>query len=53
MDKVPKDPWGADYLYISPGVNSKDYDIMSYGPDEQEGGEGTDADIQNWALEED
>jgi general secretion pathway protein G len=53
LDKVPKDPWGNDYLYISPGVNNKEYDILSYGADGQEGGEGTDADIQSWALEED
>jgi general secretion pathway protein G len=53
LDKVPKDPWGLDYVYISPGVNKKEYDILSYGADGQEGGEGTDADIQSWALEED
>lgn len=52
MDKVPKDPWGSDYLYISPGVESKDFDIMSYGSDGQEGGEGHDADIKSWSLEE-
>jgi general secretion pathway protein G len=49
---VPKDPWGTDYVYISPGVRSKDYDIISHGADGQEGGEGKDADVQSWALEE-
>jgi general secretion pathway protein G len=50
---IPRDPWGNDYLYISPGVHSKNYDMVSYGSDGLEGGEGKDADIQSWALEED
>lgn len=49
---VPKDPWGNPYVYISPGIHSRDFDIISYGADGQEGGEGKDADVQSWALEE-
>ncbi|MEJ5378216.1 MAG: type II secretion system major pseudopilin GspG [bacterium] len=49
---VPKDPWGHPYVYISPGIHNRDFDIISYGADGQEGGEGKDADIQSWALEE-
>lgn len=42
----PKDPWGSDYLYRSPGThNPRSYDLFSYGPDEKEGG---DDDIENW-----
>jgi general secretion pathway protein G len=52
MEKVPKDPWGNPYVYISPGIHHKDYDIISYGADGVEGGEGNDADIQSWALDE-
>ncbi len=48
--KVPKDPWGTEYVYLSPGVNG-DYDLSSYGPDEEPGGEGNDADINSWELE--
>jgi general secretion pathway protein G len=48
--KVPKDPWGNDYIYLSPGTHS-DYDIISYGSDGQAGGEGDDVDITNWATE--
>ncbi|HEB70446.1 MAG TPA: type II secretion system protein GspG [Desulfobulbus sp.] len=48
--KVPKDPWGNDFIYISPGIHS-DFDLMSYGPDGEAGGEGADADINNWELE--
>lgn len=49
---VPKDPWGNPYVYISPGIHSRDFDIISYGADGQEGGEGKDGDVQSWALEE-
>lgn len=47
--KLPIDPWGNPYVYISPGVNGE-YDIISYGADGQIGGEGYDADITNWDL---
>jgi general secretion pathway protein G len=48
--KVPKDPWGNDYIYLCPGTHS-DFDIISYGGDGQAGGEGDDVDITNWAKE--
>lgn len=48
--KVPKDPWGNDYVYISPGLHH-DFDLMSYGVDGQLGGEGNDADVCNWDLD--
>jgi general secretion pathway protein G len=48
--KIPPDPWGSPYLYISPGMHG-DFDIMSYGADEKEGGEGIDADIKSWDLQ--
>jgi general secretion pathway protein G len=48
--KIPKDPWGNEYVYLSPGVNG-DYDLSSYGPDGEPGGEGMDADINSWELE--
>ena len=47
LDRVPKDPWGSSYVYVSPGTNG-DYDITSYGADEAPGGEGEDADINSW-----
>jgi len=47
--RVPKDPWGNDYYYLSPGEhNTRDFDLMSRGPDGEIGGEGPDADIANW-----
>ena len=47
LDRVPKDPWGTEYVYVSPGTNG-DYDITSYGADEAPGGEDEDADINSW-----
>jgi general secretion pathway protein G len=50
MDRLPKDPWGNNYLYLSPGVKG-DVDIYSLGADSQPGGEGVNADIGNWDLQ--
>jgi general secretion pathway protein G len=49
--KVPKDPWGNEYVYISPGANG-DFDLISYGKDGAPGGEDEDdKDINNWEIE--
>lgn len=48
--KLPKDPWGSDYLYLSPGEHSE-IDIYSLGSDTAPGGSGTAADIGNWTIE--
>lgn len=50
LDRVPKDPWGNVYVYLSPGTQG-DYDISSYGADGVPGGEGEDADINSWDAE--
>jgi general secretion pathway protein G len=50
LDKVPKDPWGNPFVYLSPGIH-KEFDLVSYGSDGVEGGEGKDADIENWNLD--
>jgi general secretion pathway protein G len=50
ISKIPKDPWGNEYLYISPGEHG-DFDIISYAADGEEGGEGRDADVQSWEIE--
>jgi len=50
IDKIPKDPWGDNYVYLSPGVHG-DYDLYSYGADGEEGGDGKDTDIQSWNIE--
>lgn len=48
--KLPKDPWGREYIYISPGVHGE-FDLLSYGADGAPGGEGKNADIKNWEME--
>ena len=51
LDKstVPKDPWDNEYIYISPGLHG-DFDLMSYGPDGEPGGDAENADINSWEL---
>lgn len=48
--KVPKDPWGNDFVYLSPGVHG-DFDLSSSGADGEAGGEGKDKDITSWEIE--
>jgi len=48
--KVPLDPWENEYVYLSPGLHT-DFDIISFGADKVEGGEGKDADIESWNLQ--
>ncbi len=45
---VPKDPWGHDFQYLSPGPNGLAYGIRSFGADGTEGGTGNNADINSW-----
>lgn len=49
IDKLPKDPWGHPYQFLSPGIHGE-VDVFSYGADGQPGGEGSDADIGSWDL---
>jgi len=47
IKRLPSDPWGNAYQYLSPGKHSK-YDIYSLGSDGELGGEGQAKDIGNW-----
>jgi general secretion pathway protein G len=49
LDKVPKDPWGQPYQYLSPGIHSE-VDVFSFGADGTAGGNGIDAEIGSWQL---
>ncbi len=46
LDKVPRDGWDREFIYISPGVNHP-YELRSRGPD---GEEGTEDDIDIWKI---
>jgi general secretion pathway protein G len=50
VDRLPKDPWGTEYQYLSPGSHGE-VDIFCLGADGRPGGEGVNADIGNWDLE--
>ena len=44
--RIPQDPWGQNYIYVSPGVHNTDsYDLYTVGSD---GAQGTDDDVTNW-----
>ncbi len=47
IDRIPNDPWGSPYIYLSPGAHG-DYDISSYAADAMPGGEGENADVNSW-----
>ena len=51
LDKLPKDPWGKPYQYLSPGQHG-DIDIYSLGADGQNSNQCVRADIGNWNLDE-
>ena len=44
--QIPKDPWGNEYKYAMPGQHGA-YDIISYGADGKEGGDGPNKDISS------
>jgi general secretion pathway protein G len=46
VDRLPKDPWNQDYLFLSPGEHGS-IDIFSLGPDQQP----SEDDIGNWGLQ--
>jgi general secretion pathway protein G len=45
LAKKPTDPWGRDYVYVSPGVHRpNDYDLYSLGRDGTQSAD----DVTNW-----
>ncbi|MBT3205848.1 MAG: type II secretion system major pseudopilin GspG [Gammaproteobacteria bacterium] len=51
IKKLRKDPWGFEYHYSLPGREGSEFDLYSFGADNSEGGEGSNADIGNWNLD--
>ncbi len=47
LERLPKDPWGTDYQFLSPGVKGE-IDVFSLGADRTRGGEGSGADVGSW-----
>mgnify|MGYP002623394913 FL=1 len=50
LDRLPRDPWGREYQYLSPGLHGP-FDILSFGADGVAGGTGANADIGTWTLD--
>ncbi len=48
VKEVPLDPWGNPYVYKFPGEHGDEPDIISYGLDGREGGEGENEDVVSW-----
>jgi general secretion pathway protein G len=48
--RLPKDPWGNEFVYLCPGTHG-DYDIISYGADGVPDGEDKNRDINSWEIE--
>jgi len=49
LAKIPEDAWGNSYIYVSPGTHGE-YDLVSYGADNEPGGEDKEADLESWDL---
>jgi general secretion pathway protein G len=47
LDRKPKDPWGREYYYLSPGQQGA-FDLYSYGADGRAGGNDENTDVNNW-----
>lgn len=47
LERLPTDPWNRPYLYLSPG-EEEEFDIYTLGADGVAGGEGQNADLNNW-----
>ncbi|WP_022963370.1 type II secretion system major pseudopilin GspG [Halopseudomonas pelagia] len=52
IDRLQKDPWGNEYQYLRPGRDGREYDLYSLGADGRPGGEGANADIGNWDMDQ-
>jgi len=48
--RIPKDPWGKEFLYFSPGNEGVSTRSFLWADNEQ-GGEGKNADIESWKIE--
>ena len=47
---MPKDPWGNEYGYEAPQPGQPDPRVYTLGKDQAPGGEGDDADIDNFTI---
>ena len=50
LSSAPVDPWGREYQYNQPGRDDLPYEVICFGADGREGGDGADLDIGSWDL---
>ena len=50
--RIPPDPFDCEYQYFSPGLQGYKYEIYSYGDNCEEGGEGVEADITSFEVDQ-
>lgn len=48
---LPVDPWGNPFAYLVPGTHGESYEIITYGADNEPGGDGEDADISSSVMQ--
>jgi general secretion pathway protein G len=48
VKEIPSDPWGNPYVYKFPDEHGDEPDIVCYGADGREGGEGENEDVVSW-----
>jgi len=48
--RIPLDPWGNAYIYNSESLGDNGFEVISYGADDEEDGEGENMDIVSWDL---
>lgn len=51
LENVPVDPWDEPYRYAYPGTHGKEVEVFTLGRDNQQGGEGPDADWGSWNIQ--
>ena len=52
LENVPVDPWDQTYRYAYPGTHGKEVEVFTFGRDNQQGGEGSDADWGSWNIDQ-
>lgn len=52
LENVPVDPWDQSYRYAYPGTHGKEVEVFTLGRDNQQGGDGSDADWGNWNIDQ-
>ncbi len=51
VERMRADPWGRAYAYTNPGRSGSAWEVVCYGADGREGGDGADADVSSDDLD--